>query len=164
MHSFALRTRSPYEYAFHMARVGFIISPTSTNRAFRRPSQVRKKLEPLEKGFWAKALAANGFREHTRRKKDKLLGAQQAELGSLGQTLRRYFSLETTTHVRLHSAMGELVVFVVCYTLDIALTQRSFSRHVSRSRGNTRMDYVVLFRSISTPLTYGRIMSTTCRS
>ncbi|CAM9421771.1 unnamed protein product [Laminaria digitata] len=51
--------------------------------------KVRKKLEPLEKGFWAKALAENGFREQTRTEKDKLLGAQQAELGSLSQALRR---------------------------------------------------------------------------
>lgn len=82
-HSFALAL------SFQMTRVGFHQSDCNKPLSSVAP-QVRKKLEPLEKGFWAKALAENGFREQTRTEKDKLLGAQQAELGSLSQALRRY--------------------------------------------------------------------------
>lgn len=51
--------------------------------------QVQRKLEPLEKAFWAKALAGTGFAQEAKREKSKLLSVQQAELGSLSLELRR---------------------------------------------------------------------------
>ena len=52
-------------------------------------TQVQRKLDPLEKSFWAKALAGTGFAQEAKREKSKLLSAQQAELGSLNLVLRR---------------------------------------------------------------------------
>eukprot|EP00903_Cladosiphon_okamuranus_P006591 g6439.t1 len=51
--------------------------------------KVQRKLEPLEKVFWAKALEGIGFQQEAKREKSELLSAQQAELGSLNLELRR---------------------------------------------------------------------------
>eukprot|EP00752_Nemacystus_decipiens_P004020 g3682.t2 len=51
--------------------------------------KVQRKLEPLEKVFWAKALAGTGFAQEAKREKSNLLSTQQAELGSLSLGLRR---------------------------------------------------------------------------
>ncbi|CAM9364932.1 unnamed protein product, partial [Ectocarpus fasciculatus] len=51
--------------------------------------KVRRKLAPLERGFWAKALAETGFTQQAKRERDQLLGVQQAELAALSRALRR---------------------------------------------------------------------------
>ncbi|CAM9282487.1 unnamed protein product, partial [Ectocarpus sp. 4 AP-2014] len=51
--------------------------------------KVRRKLAPLERGFWAKALADTGFSQQAKRERDQLLGVQQAELAALSRALRR---------------------------------------------------------------------------
>ncbi|CAM9242923.1 unnamed protein product [Scytosiphon promiscuus] len=60
--------------------------------------KVRRKLAPLEKGFWAKALAETGVLQEVKQEKDRLLGAQQAELGSLSLQLRR--DIERAQHAK----------------------------------------------------------------
>lgn len=55
---------------------------------------MHRKLETLEKGFWAKALGANGFTARAKQEKDKLLAAQQSELASLRQSLQRLVTLD----------------------------------------------------------------------
>lgn len=56
--------------------------------------QVRRKLETLEKGFWSKALGANGFTARAKQEEDKLLAVQQSELASLRKSLQRFVTLD----------------------------------------------------------------------
>lgn len=82
-----------------------MVSPLSVKPKPRlRCAQVRRKLEPLEKGFWMKALSEIGFPQEAKREKAKLLGVQQAELGSLSLVLRRYELIISVSLSRVHSS------------------------------------------------------------
>ncbi|CAM9418276.1 unnamed protein product, partial [Hapterophycus canaliculatus] len=60
--------------------------------------KVRRKLAPLEQGFWAKVLAGTGVVQEAKQKKTKLLGVQQAEIGLLSSQLRR--DIERAEHAK----------------------------------------------------------------
>lgn len=70
-------------------------------------SQVRRRLEPLEKAFWAKIMAEAGVTERAKRERDLLLATQQIELGDLRRALRRYGAINRIT-------LYSFAIFIVC--------------------------------------------------